>query len=100
MRATNNQPSREACIFLKQLAKLYIERALNILIGKHFMMVLLLAARLRRHVSRRHRRSLLLNFARYVHKSHKIMMNRVLLLRSIKQLQPRLTLAYLGTVYL
>lgn len=37
---------------------------------------------------------------RAVRKIRKIMLNRVLLLRPIKQLQPRLTLAYLGAVYL
>jgi len=35
-----------------------------------------------------------------VRKTRKIMLNRVLLLRPIKQLQPRLTLTYLGAVYL
>lgn len=71
------------------------------LISEHFVIVLLLEARLRRHVSRRRPRPRLLKFARHVrNKARKIMMNRVLLLRPIKQLQPRLTLAYLGTVYL
>lgn len=71
------------------------------LISEHFVIVLLLEARLRRHVSHRPSRPRLLKFARHVrNKARKIMMNRVLLLRPIKQLQPRLTLVYLGTVYL